>query len=139
MILNISEAANLALHALSYMATHPQLAPAPTHRVAKELNVSDAHLSKVFQRLNRAGLVRSVRGPRGGFVLARPPREITLLHIYEAIDGPLSPVHHCLMGNQDCKFDTCVFGGMIHEVHEQVATHFSRTTLADLMSHSTDS
>jgi len=77
MILNITEAANLALHSLVYLANHQAAWPISTARAAAPFSASEAHLNKVFQRLNKAGLVGSVRGPRGGFVLAREPAEIT--------------------------------------------------------------
>ena len=133
MILNISEAANLGIHALAYLAKRQDPAPVATAQVAASLGVSEAHLSKVFQRLTRAGLVRSVRGPRGGFVLAKGPDEITLLETYEAIDGRLRRDDTCMLGSRDCALDNCVFGNLLEDVHAQVDEHFSKTTLADLL------
>ena len=133
MILNISEAANLGIHALAYLAKLQEPAPVSTAQVANTLGVSEAHLSKVLQRLTRAGLVRSVRGPRGGFVLAKPPDAITLLETYEAIDGRLQRDETCMLGSRDCSLDSCVFGNLLQNVHAQVDEHFSKTTLADLL------
>lgn len=133
MILNISEAANLAIHALAYLAKLHDPMPVSTALVASTLGVSEAHLSKVFQRLTRAGLVRSVRGPRGGFVLAKQTTDITLLAIYEAIDGKLERDQTCMLGSRECALDTCVFGNLLGEIHAQVDAHFSQTTLAALL------
>lgn len=132
MILNITEAANLALHSLVYLANHQEAWPISTARAAAPFSASEAHLNKVFQRLNKSGLVKSVRGPRGGFVLARGPAEITLLEIFEAMDGPL-PREHCLLGNEVCSLGNCIFGGLLPAIHGMVSDHFSGTTLADLM------
>ncbi len=55
--------------------------------LAEALHASEAHLSKVLQRLERAGLVKSRRGPGGGFQLARPPGEISLREVCEAVEG----------------------------------------------------
>jgi len=131
MILNISEAANLAIHAAAHLASHPDEVPISTVRVAQALDVSEAHLSKVFQRLTRAGLLKSIRGPRGGFSLARKPESVSLLEIFEAIDGALSKAH-CLLGHSDCDRSQCVFGGIVADVRSQVVQHFTNTTLADL-------
>ena len=132
MIFNISEAANLAIHALTYLANNPQLQPVSTGHVAQELGASENHLSKVFQRLTKSGLVSSVRGPSGGFSLAWDPGEITLREIYEAIDGALTK-DNCLLGHPSCDRDTCVFGDLVTNISSQVDNHFTNTTLKDLI------
>ena len=100
-VLRISEAATLALHTLALLAARPGVILS-THKIAARLDASEAHLAKVLQRLARMGLVRSIRGARGGFVLGREPADVTLLEAYEAIDGPLRP-STCLMGHRVCK------------------------------------
>lgn len=134
MILHISEAANLAIHAMSYLANLDDTGrPIPTVEISESLGVSANHLSKVLQRLSKTGLVRSVRGPKGGFRLALEPEDITLLQVYEAIDGSLPPRGHCLLGTPTCGLSQCIFGGLIEDVHQQVSGHFSSTTLASLI------
>ena len=78
------------------------LASRPAGRVsaaelAATLKVSEAHLAKVMQRLGKAALVRSARGPKGGFQLPAGRSSVTLLDVYEAIDGPFRP-DECLLG-----------------------------------------
>lgn len=131
MILNISEAANLGIHALAYLARHAEEAPVTTASIAAAYGVSEAHLSKVFQRLSKAGLVRSVRGPHGGFSLARAPLRITLRDIYEALDGPFGK-SKCLLGKPKCGLGRCMLGDLVTDVHKRVADHFSKTTLAEV-------
>jgi Rrf2 family protein len=58
-------------------------------RISKEYNIPLEYLLKILQQLVRANVLRSKRGPRGGFFLARPSESITLLEIIEAVDGPL--------------------------------------------------
>ena len=90
MQLKISDAANIGIHALVYFAIHHSSGrPVSTGEAADSLNVSVHHLSKVLQRLTKAGLVKPVRGPKGGFILGDEPVSITLKRIYEAIEGPL--------------------------------------------------
>jgi Rrf2 family protein len=130
-ILNISEAANLGIHALAHLARQPGVAPVTTAAIAAKYGVSEAHLSKVFQRLSKAGLVASVRGPRGGYRLARAPGKISLRDIYEALDGPLRK-GRCLLGKPRCALERCVFGGLLEDVHRRVAEHLTKTTLAEV-------
>jgi Rrf2 family protein len=130
-ILNISEAANLGIHALAYLARHSSEAPVTTASIAASYGVSEAHLSKVFQRLSKAGLVKSVRGPHGGFKLSRAPGKITLREIYEALDGPLGK-NICLLKKSRCGLDRCVLGDLLVDVQKLVSEHLSGTTLAEV-------
>lgn len=71
----------------------------PISEMAPKLQLSDKYLEQLLMSLKRAGLVRSVRGANGGFVLARPPRQITLHEIMIALQGPLE---FCDCQGRDC-------------------------------------
>ena len=129
-LLKISEAASLAMHAMVLMASNI-FKRRSVGEMAKELKVSEAHLSKVLQRLGRVGLVRSIRGPRGGFTLGKDPRRITLLEVYEAIDGPLG-LTGCLFGTPVCSGDSCILGECLIKVYEDVRRYLHRTKLSSL-------
>ena len=128
----ISEAASLALHALAELARQQDAAPTTTAKIAEHFGFSEAHLSKVFQRLAKAGLVKSERGPKGGFSLTRDPASITLMEIYEAIDGPLSRGSGCLLERSPCAFDGCIFGDLLLSVPARIGEYFASTSLADV-------
>ncbi len=132
MNITISEAASLAIHALAYLAHENDSKPISTGKVAESFGFSEAHLSKVFQRLNKSGFLKSVRGPQGGFVLAKAPEAITLLNIYEAIDGPISRHGPCLLHKTQCEFGDCVFGDLLESIPKQIEGHLSSTTLGDI-------
>lgn len=125
----LSEAVNLAIHALSYMAGDPDLSVSVT-QIASALDVSADHLSKVLQRLSRAGLVRSRRGPKGGFVLAVAADTLPLIKIVETLEGPWT-VPHCLTGGNICG-EACALHHLTSRIHQQVHATLSDTTLADL-------
>ena len=130
-LFKVSEAASLAIHGMILMAQSPAK-PLSAKDMASGLEASEAHLAKVLQRLGRAGLVRSTRGPKGGFVLGKPPDAITLLDIYEAIEGPLETIA-CLLGRPICGGgQLCCMGGLLQTVGEQVRQHLARTRLLDL-------
>ncbi|MCP4900046.1 MAG: Rrf2 family transcriptional regulator, partial [bacterium] len=89
-MLRISEAASLGIHAMGLLAIHPDRSLS-ARTIAEKFSVSEAHLSKVLQRLTKVGLLASTRGPKGGFSLTRDPETVTLLEVFEAIEGPVEP------------------------------------------------
>jgi len=101
---------------------------------AGRLGVSEAHLSKVLQRLTRAGLLTSTRGPKGGFVLCRDPESVSLLEVFEvfeAIEGPVEPAA-CLFGIPLCDGASCVLGKVIVDVNNTLFKYLAEKTLADI-------
>ncbi len=129
-ILRISEAAAIALHAAVFLANNPyKLISA--ENIASTLKVSKAHLSKVLLRLERVGLVMSVRGPKGGYALAKSGDTLTLLDIYEAIDGPLS-LSNCILKNRVCNGSNCILGGILEILNREFKNQISKTKLNDV-------
>lgn len=128
-VIKISEAANLGMHAMILMAHQPQR-PLAVRQAVEVLKVSENHLAKVLQRLARAKLVTSTRGPKGGFRLARAPDAVTLFEIYVAMEGPL-PTHHCLLGAQRCRGD-CVLGKFVEKSNRKFKKQLERTRLSDV-------
>ncbi len=129
-LLRISEAAALGLHTMALMAKQPARRLA-NKDVTEILGCSTNTLAKVMQRLTHADLVNSVRGPNGGFSLARDAATIQILEIYEAVDGPIGAAG-CLLGQRSCHFEKCILGCLSDEVNELVRTQLSETTLAEL-------
>jgi Rrf2 family protein len=105
--------------------------PLSTREVAEELRVSEAHLSKVLQRLAKAGLVNSTRGPHGGFVLAHDAHDISLLEVYETIDGPICTAD-CLLNEPTCEGQACIMGDLVKSVNEQMRRYLSDTHLDEV-------
>ena len=126
-ILKISEATTLAFHAMTYIAAHPER-PVSTATLAKRFKASAAHLSKVMQRLTHIGLLKSQRGPSGGFLLTRPAETVTLIEVYEAIEGPL-PDSTCLFDEQVCSGEACVLSGLLKSVQKEVSKYLKSTTI----------
>jgi Rrf2 family protein len=128
--LRLSEAAALALHSMAMLATAGD-ALLTASGIAQRLGVSANHLAKVHQRLSRAGLIESIRGPRGGVRLARSPSEISLLDVYEAIEGP-APEATCLLPKPVCGDAPCILGSLLSSINAE-ATHYLRSRrLADI-------
>lgn len=92
--MKISRSTGYALVAVGYIAQHYKEGPVLAQRVAKEYSIPLEYLLKILQQLVKANVLRSKRGPRGGFSLARPAEKISLLNIIEAVEGPmLSHLH----------------------------------------------
>ena len=104
--------------------------PLTAKEIAGTLNLSEAHLAKVLQRLAKAGLVRSARGPKGGFTLAKPGDGITLLDVYETIEGKLEPLN-CILNSRMCTGDFCIFGLLLSKVSSEVREYLTTRRLSD--------
>jgi Rrf2 family protein len=129
-ILKISEAASLALHTLIHLVKNKNRMVS-VKEIAAALDRSEFHLSKVMQRLVRAGYMESVRGPRGGFKLVDPWEEITFLQIFEAIEGPLD-LSPCIAGTPMCNVKQCIFGDLVKKMNHEFKEYMSNARLKDL-------
>ncbi len=87
--MKISRSTGYALIAVGYVAQNYKEGAVLAARISKEYNIPLEYLLKILQQLVRANVLRSKRGPRGGFFLARPAENITMLEVIEAVDGPL--------------------------------------------------
>ena len=133
-ILKISDATALALHSMTLLATESD-GQSTTAEIATMFDVSRHHLAKVHQRLTKAGLIESRRGPSGGVGLAKDPSTITLLEIYEVMEGPMI-CNPCLFGKEVCPRPQCVLGVLLPGLARQVRDYFNETSLAQLASES---
>lgn len=129
-ILKISEAASIALHAMIILAKN-QDKLISVKEIAISLDISANHLSKVMQRLNKAGLIDSIKGYNGGFKLIKKPEDINFLKIYELIDGELSG-SKCLLAKNECSQE-CILSDLVVSVNKQVREKFEKTKLSDFI------
>jgi Rrf2 family protein len=74
------------------LALHDGQGPIPLRDISARQEISEKYLEQLFLKLRRAGLIRSVRGPGGGYLLARKPEKIVMFDILKAVEGPLTPV-----------------------------------------------
>src|SRR6476661_9214063 len=85
--MRLSDGVEWGVHACTILAVLPADRALPAAKLAEYHGVPAAYLAKHLQALARAGVLETVKGPRGGYKLARPPAEITVLDVVEAIDG----------------------------------------------------
>ena len=128
-LVNVSEGSYLALHGLAYIAMHsPERVS--VKKLAEILHASEAHLAKVFQKLSKAELVKSVRGPAGGFELNDPNGEINFLQIYEIIEGRVN-LGGCPFGKTGCAFNSCIFNQELNRISQDIYDTFKNLKLSD--------
>lgn len=80
-----------------HLAADENMPPVPVSSLAETMNISPDYLMQLFVKMRRAGLVKSIRGPKGGFLLTKHPTKITVGDIVRAVEGPL-PITDCLIG-----------------------------------------
>lgn len=128
-LIDISGGAFLALHSLALMAARkPEKMNIRT--ISDRLDVSEAHLAKVMQRLSKAGFVSSYRGPGGGFTLNKPADDISLLDIYECIEGKIE-LGDCPLGREECMFKECIFSNSLSRISTEIYNTLRGLKLAD--------
>lgn len=103
-MLQLTRDGEYAVRAVLHLATLPPGKLSLIQEIAEKQEVPKSYLSKIMQHLTRAGLVKSRRGARGGFHLARPAREITLWQAIEAVEGPIF-LNVCLIRKGECHRD----------------------------------
>jgi Rrf2 family protein len=121
------------LYAMVELACRHDGQPVQLGSIAEHQDVSPKYLHAVMQQLKLAGLVRTVRGAKGGFVLARSPERIGALEVIEALDGPVG-VTDCSK-HQDCECENssrCVTRRLWCQISEAIRQVLEGHTLADL-------
>jgi len=103
-----------------------------TRAVAQAEDVSYQLACKLMQRLHAAKLVESCMGPRGGFRLSRPPGQVDIREVIEAIQGPLR-LNRCLLSDAACpRQDSCPIRVKIGELQDRMDEYLSSVTLDGL-------
>lgn len=128
-LINISEASSIAIHSLALIAKLDQHINAT--QISKLTGFSKNHLSKILQMLVKHGYLQSNRGPKGGFFLIRNPQEISLLEIYELIEGKASN-KHCHGHSSVCPFMDCIYGDVVEEMRQFFTKAFGNRYLSDI-------
>ena len=133
--MRITTKGRYGLRAVVNLAAQSEGEPVPLSRIAREEEVSSQFLEQIFFSLKRAGLVRSVRGPRGGFILSRPADEITVSDILAAVDESLLLVPCTSDGEQsDCgRKDECPTYPMWRALSELLQGFFGGITIQHLV------
>jgi Rrf2 family protein len=134
--MQITRQADYAVRAVLYLARLGGGERAATSTVAEEQRIPPSFLAKIISQLSIAGLLHTSRGARGGVTLARPAKEITLLDVIEAIDGPIM-LNECVGEEGDCSFDDdCPLRAVWCDAQEVLVKRLRGTTFQHLLERS---
>ena len=101
--------------------------------IAKREDISEKYLSQIIIPLKSAGLVDSVRGAHGGYMLARPPKKITMREIVEVLEGSLNLVE-CVRAPSKCaRVSQCITRDLWSKLSENIAKTLDKITLDGLV------
>lgn len=129
-IFSLSEAGSIAIHSMVLIAKAEN--GINVLKISERTGSSRHHVAKVLQRLTKDDFLYSNRGPHGGFKLKKPPEQISLLEIYEAIEGKIV-VSECPMESPICPFDKCIFGNIITEMTQKFKDFLADSKLVDFL------
>ena len=100
-MMELTRKGEYAIRGIVYLAGRPIDKVCLLSDIAAAVDVPPTFLAKIFQQFSKIGLVKSFRGTGGGFMLGRPPENITLLEVVEAVEGPIIP-NRCVVTPSDC-------------------------------------
>jgi Rrf2 family protein len=116
------------------MAMSEEKTPIATRTIAEREGLSERYLEQLMVPLKRAGLVKSIRGSQGGYILARNPQDITAGDVIRVLEGPIAPVECVSEVNPEActRSDICVTRTLWSKVRDSIAQVLDSYTLADL-------
>ena len=133
--MRLSTKGRYGLRAMLDLAIHKDEGPSAIYLVAEREGISDRYLEQIMTALKRAGLVKSIRGPQGGYVLTREPGELTVGQIIRALEGPIAPVD-CVSEEhpEQCqRADRCITRLLWAKVRDSIAGVLDSYSLEDLL------
>ena len=107
--------------------------PLQIKTIAQREGISNKYLEQLVSIMKAAGLVRSIRGPKGGYELAKDPREVKLSEVFRILEGPFVALE-CIEHSDYCeRCPECVMRGVWSKLHESMQAVMDKITLQDLV------
>ncbi len=132
--MEITRQADYALRAMLFLARLGPDQHAATAAIANDRKIPPSFLAKIISQLSIAGLLHTSRGARGGVSLAREPKEISLLDVVEAIDGPIL-LNECVGDGATCTFeDNCPLHSIWSEAQVNLVNRLRNARFDNLVS-----
>jgi len=136
--MRLSAKVEYGVRAMAILAYYHQTGPLPLREIADKEGISLKFLEQIVPDLKKAGLVSSMRGAQGGYLLSYSPEEITIGDIVRAVEGPITPVS-CLSDKKDVRFcehkESCLTRPVWEKLRDRindVLDHVSLDELVDL-------
>lgn len=133
--MRLSTKGRYGLKAMFDLALNVGEGPVALNSIAERQNISVHYLEQLFSNLRKAGLVKSIRGAQGGYILADQPHNITVGDIIRTLEGPLAPTE-CVSNDDstECsKADCCVTRTIWEKIRDSINTVVDSITLQDML------
>ncbi len=126
-----SRSTEYAIRALSYMASRKERVPAGVREISSRAGIPAAYAAKLLRALAGSGILTSSHGRAGGFSFVRPPSEISLLDVIDAVDNrESSPLYGCVMGFRECGCGrSCPLHGIWSVAKARILRELERTKI----------
>ncbi|SHK05416.1 RrF2 family transcriptional regulator [Tepidibacter formicigenes] len=132
--MKLSTKGRYGLKAMFQLALNESKGPVPLKYIAQRQNLSDQYLEQIFSSLRKAGLVKSIRGAQGGYLLSRDASKITVGDIIRVLEGPVAPSDCVLDDESDCKKSGhCVTQVVWEKIKESVESVIDSITLQNMI------
>ena len=130
--MRITREGDYGIRSVLYLARQPYKKISFVHEISDDYKIPRSFLAKILQKLVKAKIVRSYRGVKGGFSLARVPKEVSMLDVLEAIEGKMS-LNLCVPDKKHCSFSrNCPTHFVWVNVQNKIVEVLKRTTFDDL-------
>ncbi|MFW6022860.1 MAG: RrF2 family transcriptional regulator [Halanaerobiaceae bacterium] len=130
--MKISTRGRYGLRAMIDLAVNENTGATPLRSIAEREDISEQYLEQLFASLRKAGLVKSVRGAHGGYLLNHSPEDITVKDIINALEGPIAPVD-CVISKDECDHSAnCVTYELWLNVKNNIDDLLESVTLGEL-------
>ncbi len=134
--MKLSTRGRYGLKAMYQLATHYGKGPIPLKQIADEENLSESYLEQLVSQLRKEGLLKSVRGAQGGYMLAMPPEEITVGNVLRVLEGNLAPAD-CIMEDYGCENEeNCITKLVWIKIKDSIDEVVDSITLQDMLDES---
>ena len=130
-MLRFTKRADYGLMAIHYIAINDQLGAVSAKRIAEEFGIPPELLAKILQRLAKRRLIASQNGPKGGYVLARRPEQISVGQVVRALEGPINIVG-CLDHSGCPQEERCNLRRPVQKIQAAISQMLDTMSLADL-------
>jgi Rrf2 family transcriptional regulator, iron-sulfur cluster assembly transcription factor len=132
-MLRLSTKGQYGVRAMYEIAKCSGLGPVTIKRISEEQHVSVAYLEQILSKLRRAGIIKSVKGPGGGYMLARDPKLISIGEILRELEGPVA-ITSCLDPKEGCvRVDSCVTHLLWKSLGDNIKRFLDGMKLQDLL------
>lgn len=130
--MQITREGDYGIRSVLYLARQPYKKISFVNEISEEYKIPRSFLAKILQKLVKAKIVRSYRGVKGGFSLAKPAREISMMDVLEAVEGKLY-LNICLMDKKQCGFSKhCPVHSVWANAQAKVAEILKKANFEDL-------